>query len=118
MVKHVIGAGTGTATDVDLYRIDLNAGDTAHHHDDRLGHHLRASARLRCRGHAAWPTQTNLASANAALSCGRTASGTYYIGISGYGNTTYNPAVAGSGTAGTAAPTSSTSSAWPRAPAV
>ena len=94
-----INAGIGNALDVDLVRLDLTAGDQITLNMANAAS-LYAFVRIfDATGTAVFgPSQTNPGSANAPQRWVAPSSGSFYIGISGYNNTTYNPNVAGSGT--------------------
>ena len=96
VVNTSLGDGPQTNRDVDLYRVDLNAGDT-------LTIAMTGSAITnRVRLFDATGTQLTVGSisnSTAAFSFQAPANGTYYVGISGSNNTAYNPTVAGSGVA-------------------
>ena len=89
--------GTAAAgLDVDLYKLVLTQGDQL-----TLG--LTGSSYIALRVFDATGTQLALQygspGSTASLVFTAPALGTYYVGVSTYGNTTYNPATAGSGTA-------------------
>ena len=94
-----ITAGIDNALDVDLVRLDLNAGDQITLNMANAAS-LYAFVRVfDAAGSAVFgPSQTNPGSANASQRWVAPSSGSFYVGISGYNNTTYNPNVAGSGT--------------------
>ena len=98
-----IGDGAYRAKDVDLYKFTVTAGDT-----------ITATTALPSGG-TAMDTYLRLFNSSgtqlafdddsggnyySSLTYTFTASGTYYIGVSGYGNTAYNPTSAGNGVAG------------------
>ncbi|TAK56774.1 hypothetical protein EPO17_03720, partial [Patescibacteria group bacterium] len=92
-----VSSGIDTALDVDLYRLDLNAGDLV-----RLAASTSYYAQMRLFD----ATGKELASNSlfyfynpTRLTFVAPATGTFYLGISGYGNSNYNPSTANSGTA-------------------
>ncbi|MEY2843574.1 MAG: hypothetical protein RI920_1611, partial [Pseudomonadota bacterium] len=95
-VSSNIGDGTQTTKDVDLYKLDLNAGDTLSLSSSGIAGRVRVfdanGVQLAAQNFVA-------AGTTAALRWVAPGSGTYYLGLSGSANTTYNPATAGSGTA-------------------
>ncbi len=86
----------GSGLDVDLFKVALAAGD-------QLSVGLVGSSysvvRVFNAAGVQLSTQTASPSGTAPLLVTAPGAGTYYVGISGYGNTGYNPATAGSGTA-------------------
>jgi len=93
----VTGAGIGSPTDVDLQRIDLNAGD-------QLSVFLSSQTYSRLRIFDATGKELISSPVNAGdstpLNWTAASTGSYYIGISGYYNTSYDPNVSGSGVNG------------------
>jgi len=93
-----ISASVANALDVDLHRLDLAAGDQL-----TLNMANAASLYAYARIFDAAGTQLLIppyfspGSANAPQRWTAPSGGTFYLGISGYSNTSYNPSVAGSG---------------------
>ena len=87
----IINSGIAGVLDVDLHRVDLAAGDvltlgvsdavpyTFVRIFDATGAQVQA------------PVQFNPGSANGLLRFNAPATGSYYVGLSGYANTSYNP---------------------------
>ena len=97
-----IGDGANRTKDVDMYRFTAVAGSTL-----TATTALPWAGRRWTRTFGCSPRRIQLASDDdsggnyySSLTYTFTASGTYYIGVSGYGNTTYNPTSDGSGVAG------------------
>ncbi|WP_374090612.1 Ig-like domain-containing protein [Methylomicrobium lacus] len=90
--------GALAGLDVDLYRIDVNAGDVL-----SLGVSGIGNSRLRVfdANGVQLTAQNYSTSGTAALRWTAPSGGSYYLGISGSGNSTYDPKVSGSGTAST-----------------
>ena len=91
-----IGDGAQTTKDVDLYKIELDAGDTLSLTMSGL------AGRVRIFDASGTPlaAQTYAAAANSTvLQWVAPTGGTYYLGVSGSSNSAYNPASAGSGAA-------------------
>ena len=99
-VSAKIGDGAFGVKDVDLYQVTLAAGD-------QLVVGLNSSTYTDLRLFDATGTQLAIQSGayvspnttGTVLQFTATAAGTYYMGVSGYANTTYDPTKAGSGTA-------------------
>ncbi|MGE0642375.1 MAG: Ig-like domain-containing protein [Nitrospira sp.] len=97
-VISVVGTGTGFSDDVDLYRIDLTAGDVVT--IAMTGSAITTRVRVFDAAGIELTTRS-MSSTTAALTVTAPTSGSYYIGISGSSNAFYNPTVAGSGAFGT-----------------
>ncbi len=98
-----IASGITTVQDVDLHKVQLNAGD-------QLSLNITASAGqtylriFNAAGTAvAGPNFFSAGSSNNAIRFVAPASGTYYVGVSGYNNGNYDPNTAGTGANGSAA---------------
>ncbi|MEY2842731.1 MAG: hypothetical protein RI920_768, partial [Pseudomonadota bacterium] len=92
-----VNGGIGGALDVDLYRVDLAAGEllTLNLSNAELYGYLRI---FNAAGTAVQtPVQFNPGSSNSLLRFTAPAANSYYIGVSGYANTSYNPSVVNSG---------------------
>ncbi|MBI3345657.1 MAG: hypothetical protein HY020_00420, partial [Burkholderiales bacterium] len=92
-----ISSGVNTALDVDLYRVDLSAGEVL-----KLSANSDYYARLRifdATGRELSATDLLYYQNPTRLGFVAQTGGRYYIGISGYGNSNYNPDIANSGTA-------------------
>ena len=92
-VSAVMGDGTYVAKDVDLFRVDLQAGDTL-----RYAVNGTSTAYVRLFNGAGKEVQTSYSAQKGApiASYSVAAAGDYYVGISGYGNYSYDPTVEGS----------------------
>ncbi len=92
-VSAVMGDGKYVTKDVDLFRVDLQAGDTL-----RYAVNGTFSAFVRLFNGAGKEVQTSYSEDKNAFTSSYTAAaaGDYYVGISGYGNYSYDPAVEGS----------------------
>ena len=100
-----IGDGAAAAADVDLFRVQLAAGQ-------KLTVDIDAATLSPASGLDSYVRVFNASGQQVAfnddfsgsfdsfLEYTATAAGTFYVGVSGYGNATYNPATAGSGTSG------------------
>jgi hypothetical protein len=95
-VQASIGDGAQSTRDVDLYRLDLNAGDVLSLSLSGLSSRLRIfdgnGAQLTAQNY-------NAAGTTAPLRWVAPAAGTYTLGVGGSGNFSYDPKVAGSGNA-------------------
>jgi hypothetical protein len=95
-VQASIGDGAQSTRDVDLYRLDLNAGDVLSLSLSGLTSRLRIfdgnGAQLSAQNY-------NAAGTTAPLRWVAPAAGSYTLGVSGSGNFSYDPKVAGSGNA-------------------
>jgi uncharacterized protein YjiK len=92
-VSAVMGDGTYVAKDVDLFRVDLQAGDVL-----RYAVNGTFNAYVRLFNGAGKEVQTSYSEQKDAVTASYTvaAAGDYYVGISGYGNYSYDPMVEGS----------------------
>ncbi|MCC6717884.1 MAG: pre-peptidase C-terminal domain-containing protein, partial [Acetobacteraceae bacterium] len=93
-VNTKVGDGTFAGLDVDIYKVDLNAGDLISLNLTGSSYmHLRVfnAAGVEKASTYVYPSGT------APTDFVATTAGSYYVGISGYSNTSYDPAVAGSG---------------------
>ena len=100
-----IGDGRFTGRDVDLYAVTLVAGQTLVVDVDArsLAGGSTLDSYLRVFDSARRQVAVNddaAGSRDSYLSFTAVTGGTYFVGVSGYGNTAYNPAVAGSGRVG------------------
>lgn len=98
----LIGDGANAARDVDMFRVVLAAGQTLVVDIDAKtlsgGSNLDSYLRLFDRsGRQVAANDDSGGSLDSYLSFRATAAGTYYVGISGYGNAWYSPTIAGSG---------------------
>jgi subtilisin family serine protease len=101
----VVGDGAAAAADVDLFRVQLAAGQ-------KLTVDIDATTLSPASGLDSYVRIFNAAGQQVAfnddvgtaldsfLEYTATAAGTFYVGVSGFGNSAYNPATAGSGTSG------------------
>jgi subtilisin family serine protease len=101
----VVGDGAFGSRDVDLYRVTLVAGQTIVVDIDAVtlagGSSLDSYVRLfDSRGRQVAANDDSGGTFDSYLSRKVTASGTYYVGVSGFGNRSYSAATAGSGSAG------------------
>jgi hypothetical protein len=98
-----IGDGLYPQDDVDLYRVDVAAGQflTAATSQPAGGTLLTPGLRLFDAAGNELALGYSYYSANATLTYQFTTAGTYYVGVSGYSNLYYNPNVGGSGYTGT-----------------
>jgi hypothetical protein len=100
-----IGDGAAAAADVDLFRVQLAAGQKLTVDIDArtlspasgLDSYVRV---FNASGQQVAFNDDFSGSFDSFLEYTATAAGTFYVGVSGYGNATYNPATAGSGTSG------------------
>ena len=93
----MINAGIDNPLDVDLVRVDVTAGDQITLNMANAASLYAFTRIFDAAGNAVLgPTQSN-PGANTAQRWIAPSSGSFYIGISGYNNTTYNPNLAGSG---------------------
>jgi subtilisin family serine protease len=98
-----VGDGAYGAADVDLFRVTLGAGQTltADVAADSTGSSLDSYLRLFDAAGRQLATNDDYGgSLDSFLSFSAPAAGTYYVGLTGYGNSQYQPSVAGSGRAG------------------
>ncbi len=99
-VQATIGDGPNGGADVDMYSFTGNAGDVVSMVLDSVSYtHIRV---FNAAGTDLVPIGNGYVSANNAgtvVTLTLPATGTYYIGVSGYYNTGYSPTVSGSGTA-------------------
>jgi len=100
-----IGDGSHAARDVDLYRVQLVAGQTLVIDIDARslsgGSTLDSYVRLfNASGKQVAANDDSGGSLDSYLSVRVSAAGTYYVGVSGYGNGAYSPTRAGSGRSG------------------
>ena len=103
----VVGDGASGSRDVDLYQVTLVAGQTIIIDIDAVtlagGSTLDSYVRLfDARGRQVAANDDSGGTLDSFLSRRVTASGTYYVGVSGFGNRFYAPATAGSGKIGRA----------------
>jgi Bacterial pre-peptidase C-terminal domain len=94
-VQQTLGDGTQTTKDVDLYRIDLAAGEQLRLSTD--GSSFYSHLRVFNAAGAALADQYMSPSGTQPLLFSAPVAGSYYVGVSGYSNLAYNPPVAGSG---------------------
>ena len=94
-VQATLGDGAQTTKDVDLYRVDLAAGDVLRLSMD--GSDFYSHLRVFDAAGVALADQYMAPSGNPPLLFKAPAAGSYTIGVSGYYNTTYDPTQAGSG---------------------
>ena len=97
-----IGDGSSAARDVDMYRVRLAAGQTLVIDIDAAslsgGSTLDSYVRLfNASGQQVTRNDDSGGSADSYLSYRAAAAGTFYVGISGFGNASYSPTRAGSG---------------------
>ena len=93
-----INASIATALDVDLYRIDLTAGDQLTLNLDNSGGLYDYVRIFDAAGtQLLLPPYFSPGNTNTPLRWTAPATGTFHVGISGYNNTTYDPTVPGSG---------------------
>ncbi|MGA2930370.1 MAG: pre-peptidase C-terminal domain-containing protein, partial [Solirubrobacteraceae bacterium] len=100
-VNSTIGDGANGAKDVDLYQVTLAAGEalsvglnTSFYSELRIFNAAGTQLATTQNGSYVSPNTTGVVEQFSAP-----AAGTYYVGISGYANTSYNPTTAGSGAA-------------------
>jgi len=103
-VTAVIGDGRNLAADVDLFAVTLAAGETLTIDIDAalLAEPSELDSFLRLFDAGGAPLAANddaTGSVDSLLSFVAPATGTYYVGVSAYGNSVYDPAVDGSGQA-------------------
>lgn len=112
--SETIGNGLYVESDVDLYQVDLTAGQTltadvdAEHLDDgtwlsSLDSYLRvfdSSGNELAWNDEGTDPDSGVYSHDAALSFAAASTGTYYVGVSSYDNAYYDPTVPGSGSSG------------------
>ena len=94
-VQATLGDGAQTTKDVDLYRVDLAAGDVLRLSMD--GSSFYSHLRVFDAAGVALADQYMAPSGNPLLLFKAPAAGSYTIGVSGYYNTAYDPTQAGSG---------------------
>ena len=99
-----IGDGAYRRRDVDLFAVSLNAGDVLTVDVDAAVLASNLDTYLRLFDPSGWPLAANDdadGSLDSALGFIAPQTGTYYVGLSAFGNTRYDPFVAGSGRPGT-----------------
>lgn len=94
-VNSSIGGALGTL-DVDLYRLGLNAGDSLLLSSSGMSNRIRI---FDASGTQLTAQTYNAGGTTAPLRWFAPATGTYYLGVSGSGNTGYDPKIEGSGSA-------------------
>ncbi|CAN7346405.1 Ig-like domain-containing protein [Pseudoduganella sp. LjRoot289] len=92
-----IKAAVANGSDIDLYRVDLNAGDRLRF---SLADHYYSQLRLFNASGAQLAAGYRSAGETTPFDFTAASAGAYYIGVSGYYNNSYDPNVAGSGTDG------------------
>ena len=95
-INGTIGDGTFTAADVDLVRVDLASGEllsVSLSNNPSLYAHLRIFNATGVEQASVYRVVND----SSVLSWTAPAGGTYYVGVSGYTNSAYNPNVGGSG---------------------
>ncbi|SCX42366.1 Ig-like domain-containing protein [Nitrosospira sp. Nsp1] len=97
VVNGTVGDGTQAAKDVDFYRVDLAAGTVLSLVMDGSSNYTHVRV-FDAAGNQLVAGSFN-PSGTPALRTAITAAGSYYVGVSGHGNSSYNPGTAGSGTA-------------------
>ena len=94
LVTSTLGNGANSDRDVDLYRVELTSGDLL-----RVSLATGTYMHLRVFDHTgAQKAAQTIYSSNQPIDFHPAIAGTYYVGVSGYANITYDPLVAGSGT--------------------
>ena len=99
-----IGDGANRRRDVDLFAVSLTAGDVLTVDVDAAVLASSLDTYLRLFDPSGWPLAANDdadGSLDSALGFIAPQTGTYYVGLSAFGNTRYDPFVAGSGRPGT-----------------
>ncbi|MCE9590652.1 MAG: pre-peptidase C-terminal domain-containing protein, partial [Planctomycetes bacterium] len=97
-----VGDGAQTTKDVDLYRLDLTAGDRVNIDATRIDSNAYFTVRL-FDASGTVLTSDNTSGPNSSpriRNFAAPATGTYYIGVSDYYNSSYDPNTAGSGVTG------------------
>ena len=94
LVTSTLGNGLDSNRDVDLYRVELTAGDLL-----RVSLATGTYMHLRVFDEAGVEkTAQTIYAANQLATFHPAIAGTYYVGVSGYANTAYNPLATGTGT--------------------
>ncbi|HBY80779.1 MAG TPA: hypothetical protein DEG47_28065, partial [Cyanobacteria bacterium UBA11148] len=92
----------GSDADVDLYQVQLNAGDFLRVDIDAeaIGSDLDSYLRLFDSSGTELSSNDDSDGTDSALGFIAQTAGTYYVGVSGYSNDSYNPSIEGSGSGG------------------
>ena len=92
-----INSGIGSVLDVDLHRVDLAAGDVLTLNVSNAVGYTYLRIFDAAGNEVLSPVFSNTGSANASTRFVAPSGGTFYVGVSGYANGSYNPKVASSG---------------------